>query len=71
MSGCVNCAQLLKENRQLANRVKTLREIVGKRREEVKVYCRKCKNKNDFVLDPSSMAHYDCGKITMQTPKLC
>ena len=71
MSGCVNCAQLLKENRQLANRVKTLREIVGKRREEVKVYRRKCKNKNDFVLDPSSMAHYDCGKITMQTPKLC
>ena len=33
MSGCVNCAQLLKENRQLANKVKTLSEIVGKRRE--------------------------------------
>ena len=48
MSGCVNCAQLLKENRQLANRVKTLREIVGKRREEVKVYRRKCKNKNNL-----------------------
>ena len=29
VSGCVNCAQLLKENRQLTNRVKTLRELWG------------------------------------------
>ena len=50
VSGCVNCAQLLKENRQLTNRVvKTLREIVGKRRKEVKVYRRKRKNNNYFV----------------------
>ena len=46
VSGCVNCAQLLKENRQLTNRVKTLREIVGKRRKEVKAYRRKRKNNN-------------------------
>ena len=49
VSGCVNCAQLLKENRQLTNRVKTLRKIVGKRRKEVKVYRRKRKNNNYFV----------------------
>ena len=49
VSGCVNCAQLLKENRQLTNRVKTLREIGGKRRKEVKAYCRKRKNNNYFV----------------------
>ena len=49
VSGCVNCAQLLKENRQLTNRVKTLREIVGKRRKEVKAYRRKRKNNNYFV----------------------
>ena len=42
-------AQLLKENRQLTNRVKTLREIVGKRRKEVKAYRRKRKNNNYFV----------------------
>ena len=46
VSGCVNCAQLLKENRQLTNRVKTLREIVGKRRKEVKACRRKRKNNN-------------------------
>ena len=50
VSGCVNCAQLLKENKQLTNRVKTLREIVAKRRKEVKAYRRKCKNYNYFVL---------------------
>ena len=50
ISGCVNCAHLLNENRQLTNRVKTLREIVGKRHKEVKAYRRKCKNNNYFVL---------------------
>ena len=49
---CINCSELLKQNRQLTNKVKTLSEIVGKRREEVKVYRRKCKNSNYFVFDP-------------------
>ena len=44
--GCANCAQLLKENRQLTNRVKTWREIVGKRHKEVRAYHRKCENNN-------------------------
>ena len=55
--GCINCSELLKQNRQLTNKVKTLREIVGKRREEVKVYRRKCKNNNYFVLDPFTPAY--------------
>jgi hypothetical protein len=46
VTACVDCAQLLKENRQLTNRVKTLREILGKRRKEVKTYRRKRKNIN-------------------------
>ena len=44
--GCISCSELLKQNRQLINKVKTLREIMGKQREEVKVYRRKCKNSN-------------------------
>ena len=55
--GCINCSELLKQNRQLTNKVKTLREIVGKRHKEVKVYCRKCKNNNYFVLDPFTPAY--------------
>ncbi len=46
VTACVDCAQLLKENRQLTNRVKTLREILGKWRKEVKTYHRKSKNIN-------------------------
>lgn len=42
---CVSCAQLLKDNRKLSNSVKTLREIVAKRRKEAKMYRRKSKNK--------------------------
>ena len=59
--GCINCSDLLKQNRQLTNKVKTLREIVGKWCEEklkkVKVYRRKCKNNNYFVFDPFTPAY--------------
>ena len=57
VAGCINCSELLKQNRQLTNKGKTLRKIVGKRREEVKVYRRKCKNSNYFVLDPFTPAY--------------
>ena len=41
--GCSECAGLLSQNRQLSNKVKTLRGIVTKRRQEALLFRRKSK----------------------------
>ena len=41
---CANCVELMKENRKLKNSVKTLREIIVKRRADLRKYQTKGKN---------------------------